>query len=323
MIPVLVLIVIFFSFVLIKSADLVVASIRNLSGKGGSTAFMVSSLLLAIATSFPELFVGITSALEGRPEVSLGTVVGSNIANIGLVVGITGIIVGVVHVRGEYYRRDFPLAIFAGVLPLLLMRDGQLSRIDGAFLLFVYATYATRFFRKRFTAIAHEQKVEGFAYRFIRTINHVDSVKRKSLIQFVIGVTLMLFAADSMVKSAANLAELTGISAFTIGLVIVAAGTSLPEFAFSMRSLRRRESPMFLGNILGSTIVNSTLILGVVSVIAPITIFSYPTYILSAIIFLAMFLTFWYFIASKGRLERWEAALLLVLYFIFIITTLN
>ncbi|MBU0569243.1 calcium/sodium antiporter [Patescibacteria group bacterium] len=311
--------IILLSFVLIKAADMVVVAIRRISKETKTKTFAISAIILALATSFPELFVGITAALEGAPEISLGDIMGSNIANIALVGGLASLIAGRVKVHSAYLKREVGIALVAGLMPVLLLIDGALTRIDGAILLIVYFAYATSFFRRRFVQIGKEQEEEeGFAYRFLRQFNHVAARKRKEMGRLFVGIALLLFSADSIVKIAVHLAELADIPTFTIGLIIVAIGTSLPELAFSFRSLKDHEPSMFFGNLLGSTIANSTLIIGIVSLIHPIELVFVGKYFVSALVFISVFLVFWLFIKTKHRLDRWEAVVLLMMYAIFV-----
>src|SRR3970040_1332393 len=138
MIPGLILLLFIFVLVLIKSADMVVISLRRFSQETHTKVFVLSAILLAMATSFPELFVGVTSALEQTPHLSLGNVLGANIANISLVAGISAFIIGKVNVHGEFIKREVLVALVAGIFPLVLIFDGELGRVDGLILLSVY-----------------------------------------------------------------------------------------------------------------------------------------------------------------------------------------
>jgi len=300
----------------------VIIATRRLAKGAGANVFVISAIVLALGTSFPELFVGITSALEGNPELSLGDVIGSNIANMSLVMGLSALIAGSVIVRGNYLKREVFISFAAGLLPLILLLDGSLNRVDGLILLVIYGAYAASFFRSRFVEIAKEHEEENFAYRFIRQFNHVDSEKRKELVRLFLGIAVMLFAADMIVKLSVSLADIVNISSLVVGMVIVAIGTSLPEFAFSLRSLRKHQPSMFFGNLLGSTVTNSTLVLGVVALIHPIQIGSVNKYFIATAAFALIYLTFWYFIKSKHRLDRWEAGILLAMYVVFVVTVI-
>src|SRR3990167_7352305 len=136
--------------ILIKASDEVVKALRRLSRETHTKTFILSAILLAVATSFPELFVGISSALEGTPTLSFGNVLGANIANISLVAGIAALVTGRVHIQGEYIKKEVIMAAIAGALPLILIYDKSLSRTDGLILLAAYGAYATSFFKIRF-----------------------------------------------------------------------------------------------------------------------------------------------------------------------------
>jgi cation:H+ antiporter len=322
MVPGLVFLILIFSLLLIKSADWVVVAIRRIAKQTHTGIFALSVIILAIGTSFPELFVGITSALESNPGVSLGDVTGSNIANLALVGGLAALVAGRVRVRGEYIRRDIVVSMIAGIIPLLLLLDRTLNRVDGFILWFVYLAYASSFFRRRFVEIGREQQEEeSFIYRFMRRFNHVniDKAKRRELGRLFVGIALMLFSADMIVRFATSLAEAAHVPEFVIGLVIVAIGTSLPELAFSFRSLEDHEPSMFFGNLLGSTIANSTMVIGTVAIIHPIHLAAPDKYFMAVVTFITVFVAFWFFIRSKHRLDRWEALMLLFLYIAFII----
>jgi cation:H+ antiporter len=315
----LIFVIILFSFILIKATDLVIVAIRRISKQAQIKIFAIAAIVLALGTSFPELFVGITSALEGAPGIALGDIIGSNIANIALIGGLAAILAGRVRVHGEYMRREIWVALVASIIPLALMLDGNLNRVDGLILLAVYLANATSFFRTRYVQIGREQQEENFVFRFFRQFNHVDSKKRREFGRLFVGIALMLFSADIIVKVAVYLASTIQMPEFVIGLIVVAVGTSLPEFAFSLRSLREREPSMFFGNLLGSTIANSTLVIGLVALIKPIELVAVSEYFIAVVAFMIIFLVFWYFIRTKHRLDRWEAGILLLMYVIFVI----
>lgn len=315
---ILIIAIIVLSFVLIRSADYVIVAIKRLSSNSKGV-FAISAVILAVGTSLPEMFVGVTSALEGAPALSLGDVTGSNIANISLVAGFAALLAGSARVRRDFLNRDVVSALIAGLLPIVLMLDGSISRVEGLVLLVIYAGYASSFFRGRYKEIAVEHKRQNGIHKFVRTLNHIDSRRRKEIFRFAGGLVAMLVAAFFIVKFAVTLGVLIGIPNFVIGLLVIAVGTSLPEFAFSVRSIEDHEPTMFFGNLLGSTIANSTLVLGLVAVINPIKVVSVPEYFTAAVAFVVIFLTFWLFIRSKHRLDRWEAAVLVVMYFSFVI----
>lgn len=314
-----ILILIFFSFILIKSAELIIVSLRRIAKKSKVRVFAISAIILAVGTSLPEMFVGITSAIEGIPNISLGVVLGSNIANTALITGLVALILGKINVHGEYLKRDVFMALVAGLLPLALMADGILGRIDGLVLLFVYASYTASFFKDKFAEITNEHNQESFFYRFLREINHIDFDITKEYGKLFISLALMLFSSQQIIGASEKLAMSIGVPIFVIGLIILAIGTSLPELVFSLRSVKGGEPKMFFGNLLGSTIANSTLIVGLTAVINPITITSFEDYRNAIIAFVIIFVSFWFFIRSKHRLDRLEGLVLVLMYLIFVV----
>jgi len=313
-----IVLIVILSLVLIKSADLVVVAIRRLGKGTSSNIYVISALLLALSTSFPELFVGITSAIEGSPNLILGVVLGSNIANISLVAGLTALITGKIRVSSSFLKKDVSVSLVAGILPMILMLDRSLNRVDGLILLVIYFAYATGFFRSMFYEIGHELQTESFVYRILTKTRSIDAQKTKEYGRLFIGVALLLFSADAIVKLSTTISELAGFGVFAIGLIVVAMGTSLPEFAFSLKSIERKEPTMFFGNLLGSIIANSTLVLGISALIHPINVGLENGFLIASIAFAIAFLTFWYFIRTKLTLERKEGLVLLLIYIIFL-----
>ena len=314
----LVFLMIFFSVVLVRSTDMVVIAVRRMGGNVKKKTFALSAVVLALGTSFPELSVGITSALEKAPSVSLGNVTGSNIANIALIGGLSTLIAGKIKVSSGYVKREVWVAMLVSCIPLIFLLDGVLSRIEGFILLAVYFLYAFSFFKSRYVQIGKEQKQKSFAHRFSRRFRYVAFKKGKEVKKLIAGIVLMLISADSIVRISIHLASLVRIPEFVIGLVIISVGTTLPELTFSVRSLKEHEPSMFLGNILGSTIANSTLILGIVAVIQPVILVAKTQYFIAIFSYIFIFLVFLYFIRTKHRLERWEGVVLLCLYLIFL-----
>jgi len=319
MVPALIISILFFSLILIKSADILITSLTRLARRTHTRVFAFSAIILALGTSFPELFVGITSAIEKAPNLTLGVVLGSNIANIALVGGLTALIAGKINVHGDFVKRDVWIAFAAGLLPLILVSDNTLGRVDGLILLSVYLAYATSFFKSRYEEIGKAHKKKKHAHGLFRTFEHINSKATKEYGRFFVGIALLLFSADIIVKLSTALAEMAGIPIFVVGLVILAIGTSLPEFAFSLRSIEDHRPSMFFGNILGSTIANSTLIMGVTSVIYPIKFSGNGEYIVAAATFVVVFLLFWHFIKTKQTLDRKEGVILLLVYLAFVV----
>lgn len=315
----LILLILVLVFVLIKAADHLIFSLRHLARLTRTGIFILSAVIVALGTSMPELFVGITSAIEGVTNLSLGVVIGSNITNIALVGGLTAFIIGKVNIRGELLKKEILISSLAGILPIILILDSKLSRLDGLILVLAYAAYLAGFFKDKLDQMRQTHGQETFFHRFLRQINHINLSMTKELARLFLSLAVILFSADWIVKLTKVLALKANFPIFIIGLVFLALGTSLPELVFSLRSLEDKEPSMFLGNLLGSTIVNSTLVIGISALISPSTIGKIGVYLIPAFFFVLIFGCFWFFVKSKSRLDRWEAGVLIALYLLFIV----
>jgi cation:H+ antiporter len=306
--------------ILIKSSDEVVLAVHRLSKNSTSVAFVISALFLAIATSLPEMFVAITAGLGEVSSLSLGNIMGANIANITLVAGVAALMVGSVDVHQKFVKKEILIAGIAGVLPFLLMFiDGKLGRVDGIILISAYLLYALSFFKERFLHISQNLRESHFFYKLFRKIKHTDSHRGKEILRLILGIVGLLISSNMLVSMAKTLAVIVGIPVFLVGLIIVSIGTTLPELVFSVRSLRSGEPTMFLGNLLGSIIVNSTLLTGIAVILAPINSFLISEYIIAFTVFVIVFSLFWVFTKTGRRFERKEAAILLSIYIVFVV----
>lgn len=312
------ILIFFFVLLLLFGANMVVTALRHFSSSKTST-FTLSAILLALATSFPELFIAITSGLEGTSELALGNFLGANITNLTLVAGGAAVIAGRVAMHGEFLRREAWIALIAGVVPLVLLLDGILSRIDGMILIAVWGAYVVHFFHIRFIQIAQKLSDEGFWYRFLHKVEvGVNGTKGRETARLLLGVALLLFSADVIVRISSSLAHDIGIPIFLVGVLVIALGTTLPELALSFRSIADGEPQMFIGNILGSLITNATLVVGVASILSPIKVDPVPALTVGAA-FVTIYALFWIFIETKQRLDRLEAGILVALYILFVI----
>lgn len=307
--------IIFFSFLLIKATDILMVNLKSLASRTKIGAFAISGLLMALGTSLPELSVGITSALRGMPNLSLGNIVGANIANLSLIIGGAALLGGAVQVRGEFLKRDVFYAFLAGAAPMLLLFDKQLSRLDGLILLALYGFYQAMVFNER--AAEGVSQEDGFIQRLIRRLNHRGT--RRELGWIFLGLALLLFSADVLVHLAKLVAITLNIPILLVGLILISIGTCLPEFVFGIKAIKERQPQMVFGNLLGSIVANATLILGLVSVISPIRIEAFAEYLVATMAFVIIFGAFYFFIRTKHRLERWEGAFLIGFYLAFVL----
>jgi cation:H+ antiporter len=226
----------------------------------GVPSLIIGLTVVAFGTSAPELVVSSIAAARGHSAIALGNVLGSNIINIALVLGLSAVVTPIA-VSTEVLRRDIPVVVIVtfGVVAMAFFGD-QIGRIDAAILLAVFIGHTFYSYRLAVREQQRRTTAPGWERPELKTIH----------IAFLIGGTLVLAAgAEGMVRGAASIAEEIGISKRVIGVTIVAFGTSVPELAASVVAAKHKESDLAIGNVVGSNLYNMTLILGTASMIAP------------------------------------------------------
>ncbi len=290
-----------------KSTDILVSSLNQLSKTTHLGKLALTSFILALATSLPELFVGIAAALENKPTLALGNVIGSNIANLSLVIGGTTLVGGTMNVVGNFLRKDIFYTFLVGSLPLILLLDNKLSRVDGLILLVVYFWYLATILKFK----PRKGGLNGIIKRLEKKETEV------ALSWFFLGIILLIFSADMIVKISSQIANIFSIPLILIGLFLVAVGTSLPELFFGIKAIRAHQIAMVFGNLLGSVVANSSLVLGITALIAPIEVLYLQEYLLATVFFILIFGLFYFFVRTKHKLERWEGGVLFLAYLLF------
>lgn len=315
------------SYLLSRATDVLVIGINQLSQGTAFEAYGLTTFLVALATSLPELFVGVASALEGESTLPLGVVVGSNIANVSLVIGGAALVSGLVRAENRVFKKDILYAFLVGCLPLLMLLDKELSRLDGAVLLLVYIFFVvvtmTRRKRRRLKQVEEEYYEDAdLSHKVLRVLGKKDV--EQGMLRLVLGSAALIVCADLIVRLSSLIADLIHIPIIIVGLFMVSVGATLPEFTFELKTIGRKEYLMTFGNIVGSVVANSSLILGTVAVLAPVRLGQGSTaYFASVIAFVVVFSMFWWFTYSKKMLERWEGAALVAAYFVFILVQMR
>lgn len=229
----------------------------------GVPVAIIGLTIVAFGTSIPELVTNIIAAIRGTPDIALGNIVGSNIANIGLILGLSCVI-ATQAIRTEHVRQDWWIMFGATLLTYgLLVLDGQLSQIDGVILFSGIILYVIRAFRE-----AETQHVETPEEHEAHEHPERHSIRRLAL-WMVIGIALLIVGAQLTVDGAVNLARSIGVSELVIGVTLVAVGTSLPELATSVVAARKNQHDIAVGNVIGSNIFNVLCILGFSGIVAP------------------------------------------------------
>ncbi len=295
-----VLLLIFGIVVVLKSADWLINGAVGLATKLGISQIVIGLTIVAIGTSMPEFFVSIVSAIKGTPDLAVGNIVGSNIFNVLLIVGVAATVAPIAIQRATV-RRDIPIAIVASIMLTFMMLDDNISRIDAlilfaAFIAFIWITL------RNSKNDANEK--DASTEKVIPTW--------KSVLFIIFGLVGLVLGSNIFVDNASSLAHGWGISDAVIGLTIVAGGTSLPELATSAVAARKGDSGIAIGNVLGSNVFNILMILGLTGIISPMHIQNI-TYIDMAVMVISMAL-FWLFSFTKLRVERWEGCVLIACF---------
>lgn len=261
---------------------------------------VIGLTIVALGTSAPEFCVSIVSALKGTADLAVGNVVGSNIFNTMLIVGVTAM-VAPMNILPSTVKKDIPIALISSVvLTVMVMMDDYLSRLDAA-LLFIGMIVFMWFTLRNAKGDMEQEQVASRGY----------SVP-KALLLLVLGLGCLVVGSNIFVDGATNVAQMLGVSEAVIGLTIVAGGTSLPELATSVVAARKGNSGIAIGNVLGSNVLNILLILGGAGLISPMHVQGI-TIVDFAVMTLSMLLL-WLFSYTKLTIARWEGAVLTTLF---------
>ena len=294
-------------FLLVVGGEYIVRASVSLSLRFKISKFAIGMTVVALATSFPELIVSVNAALSGSPSIAINNVIGSNIANIGLVLSIVSIL-SFVTVNKNFYKRDWPIMfLFSLQLLIFAMNDNLISQIEGAtliltILLFIY------FSLKRKEASVNDDNF------------NIPKVSKFKILFWLIISSISLYAgSEFLVDGAVKLAKELSISEAVISVSVIAIGTSVPELATSVVAIVKKEKGISVGNILGSNIFNIGSVLGITSLIKPIIVSQeiFERDIVWMILF-AILLIFLAIIPKKNHMGKMKGAILLILYFYFL-----
>jgi len=296
--------------VLYFGAVWLVQGASRLASSLGVSPIVVGLTIVSLGTSAPELVVCLVAALQGNPGLAIGNVMGSNLANIGLILGLTSL-VHPLEVKHRVVWREMPVMLLITFAIYPIAFDRVLSRMDGFMLLLVLLAYLVWVFRS-----GHPEEIkrsQGSRNSIATPEGATSLLNLKDIGRVALGSAFLVLGGYCIVQGAVEVASALGISEVIIGLTVVAIGTSLPELATSLVAAMRHEVDIAVGNIIGSNIFNLTAIFGTTAVVRPIMI---PETVLSrelaGVVFMSLLL--WPILRSGWRIKRWEGALLLTAY---------
>lgn len=296
-------------FLLIKCADLFVDGCSSLAKSLGIPSLIIGLTIVAFGTSAPETAVSVTASIKGLNDISIGNVVGSNICNLLLILGICGLL-GKLKSSTNIIVRDFPYQILSSIIMVILtfsffvMGDGQgvIGLTEGLILLSFFLIYL---YYLAMDGIKSRQKENKEKFTF------------KSVLYIIIGLVGIVFGGELVVNSATEIASLLNVSQSVIALTIVAVGTSLPELVTSVVATKKGEVDIAIGNIVGSNIYNIFFILGISSIVNPI-IFDFNSFIDILVMLFAGIETYLLFLKGKN-LDKKKGIFLLSTYLVYLI----
>jgi len=330
---------------LVKGSDYLVNSASTIAKKLGVSDFFIGLTLVAIGTSFPELASAIISSLKGVPELIIGNLFGANIANTGLILGICALI-GTIKANEDMLDRDGYIMMFVAVITFLFAMNGIVTAIEGLVLVLIYFAYI-RFLIQNRTELEKKLHFKEFLNYFFkfqylltiksRTIKAFEGEKvvpktakeKKETRMFKEGLTkdliiaaaasvALIFGAKLLINEAIWLSDLMGVSKTFIGMTVLALGTTLPELTVSLNAIRKGYGSLVIGNVIGSTIANLALVLGIAAIINPVAVAATSiTYLIPIMLLFAIALMV--FLRYNWKITKIEGTLLLLAYIAFVV----
>ncbi|MFZ2682071.1 MAG: calcium/sodium antiporter [Patescibacteria group bacterium] len=300
---------------LIKGADWLVNGASSVATKFKISNLVIGLTIVAFGTSMPELFVNLFASFQDKADIAIGNVVGSNLVNTLLILGVAAVIYPLKVVRGTVWK-EIPMSLLAGVMVFVLANDGLinggdvnvLSRIDGIILMIFFGFFGLYLFDLSKTQVIHQEQIEPKQYPVSRSAALV-----------LIGIVSLVLGGQMIVQSASEIAVTFGLSQALIGLTIVAVGTSLPELATSAVAAYKKNADIAVGNVVGSNIFNVFWVLGLSAVIRPVPFQASLNWDVGLVIAASLLLFIAMFVGKKYILQRWQGVLLILAYVAYIV----
>lgn len=294
--------------ILYYGAEGLVSGASSFAKRLGVSPLIIGLTIVSIGTSMPELVVSAKAAMAGQSALSIGNVLGSNMLNVGIILGLSAIIYPVT-VNKQLLKFDVPVVILTSILFLLLFLDSEISRIDAGLMILLFIAYITYLIVT--SKKDKEKNIEDNESDDIRVNKHWSI----DVIFIVIGLIALVYGSDLLVVNSIIIAERLGMSEAMIGLTIVAAGTSMPELATSVVAAIKKRSDIAIGNVVGSNIFNILLILGVAGLIQPIN--TPDINYMDALFVVALGVVLWLFMKFGSKIKRWQGVFFIILYILY------
>ncbi|WP_319781880.1 calcium/sodium antiporter [Oceanisphaera sp. IT1-181] len=297
--------------ILVWSADRFVDGASATARYAGMPPLLIGMVIVGFGTSAPEIVVSIIAAVQGNPGLALGNAYGSNIANIGLILGITALI-SPIMVHSQVLRKELPVLLLITLLSLALVWNGMLTRTDAIILLVVFVLFMGWSIKQ-----GMKKPADSLSGDEAEALEENTMSAKTALFWLVVGLLLLVASSRLLVWGAVDIAQAFGVSDLIIGLTIVAIGTSLPELASSIVAIRKNQHDLAIGNVIGSNLFNTLAVVGLAGVISPMSVASEVIsrdFMVMIGLTLSLFVLGYGFKGRPGRINRYEGALLLAIY---------
>ncbi|MFA5431410.1 MAG: hypothetical protein WC319_00805 [Candidatus Paceibacterota bacterium] len=302
-------------FAFYLSGELIVKSLIKIAKFLGWKEFVVSFLVMAVVGSLPNLFVGISSALHGIPQLSFGDVIGGNVVDMTLAIALAAFFAkGGIPAKSKTIHSTLIFTVIAAILPILLIWDNNLSRIDGLIMISSFFAYVAWLFSKkeRFSKVCEDKATptESFKASF------------SGIFKIILCLAVFAIASEGIVRSAKYFAATFDWPIVLVGLFIVGLGNCAPEIFFAISCAKKKMEWMILGDLMGTIVAPATLVLGIVALINPIYISDFSPFGVARIFLFIAIIFFFFFIKNDSQITKKEAIFLLFIYIAFILTEL-
>ena len=301
---------------LVKGADIFVEGSSSIAKKFKVPSIIIGLTIVAMGTSLPEAAVSVTASIANKNALAVSNVIGSNIFNLMMVIGVCAIMTPVA-VNKATLKRDFPFSVICAILLLVLGLIGPMSlgHADGVIFLILFAGFIGLMIR---SAMKASKEGNAVASEEIEVAEEIKIMPVwKSLLFIVIGAVGIIIGGDVVVDSASNIAAKFGMSQTLIGLTIVSVGTSLPELVTSIVAARKNEVDMALGNAIGSNVFNILFVLGIAGAISPMAFLTEN--VIDIVILVVFSLIVWFFAWTKKEIKRGEGLIMVLLYVLYVV----
>ena len=283
---------------LLKGADWFVDGASSIASRFGIPQLIIGLTIVAMGTSLPEAFVSITAALKSNAAITIGNVVGSNILNVGIILGITALI-RPLHIQNSTIKYEMPFMMLVTLVLILQGINNTISRFDGIILWLFFLGYLY------------------YIFRMTKNQTEEAEIKKTNPLFIPLGLVCLMIGSNFAVDAATNIAISLGVSQRFIGLTIVALGTSLPELVTSVTAAKKGNADIAIGNIIGSNIFNILLVLGIAGVISPVAIITEN--LIDTFILIAVSTLVWIFAWKKKELVKWQGIVMLAIYTAYLV----